>query len=32
MGILVSFFVPALCYAYIVFYGLKGCEVKTRAA
>src|SRR5512138_88624 len=24
MGILVSFFVPALCYAYIVFYGLKG--------
>ncbi len=32
MGILVSFFVPAVCYAYIVFYGLKGCEVKTRAA
>lgn len=32
MGILVSFFVPALCYAYIVFYGLKGYEVKRRAA
>ncbi len=31
MGILVSFFVPAVCYAYIVFYGLKGSEVKTRA-
>ncbi len=32
MGILVSFFVPAVCYAYIVFYGLKGYEVKTSAA
>jgi FHS family L-fucose permease-like MFS transporter len=32
MGILVSFFVPAVCYGYIVFYGLKGYEVKARAA
>jgi FHS family L-fucose permease-like MFS transporter len=32
MGILISFFVPAICYAYIVFYGLKGYEVKTEAA
>ena len=29
IGILLSFFVPALCYAYIVFYGLKGYVVKT---
>lgn len=28
MDILTSFFVPALCYAYIVFYGLKGYVVK----
>lgn len=26
IGILLSFFVPALCYAYIVHYGLKGHE------
>ena len=29
IGILQSFFVPALCYAYIVYYGLKGYVVKT---
>jgi FHS family L-fucose permease-like MFS transporter len=29
IGILLSFFVPALCYAYIVFYGVKGYVVKT---
>jgi len=29
IGILLSFFVPAFCYAYIVFYGLKGYVVKT---
>ena len=28
IGILLSFFIPALCYAYIVFYGLKGYVVK----
>jgi MFS transporter, FHS family, L-fucose permease len=28
MGILTSFFVPAICYAYIVYYGLKGHEVR----
>lgn len=28
MGILTSFFVPAICYGYIVYYGLKGCEVR----
>ena len=27
MGVQHSFWVPALCYAYIVFYGLKGSEV-----
>ncbi|MGH8178266.1 MAG: sugar MFS transporter, partial [Steroidobacter sp.] len=27
MGILMSFFVPAICYGYIVYYGLKGHEV-----
>jgi FHS family L-fucose permease-like MFS transporter len=32
IGILLSFFVPALCYAYIVFYGLKGYVVKTANA
>lgn len=29
INILASFFVPAICYAYIVFYGLKGYVVKT---
>jgi FHS family L-fucose permease-like MFS transporter len=28
MGILMSFFVPAICYGYIVYYGLKGHEVR----
>jgi len=29
MGLLASFFVPAICYAYIVFYGLKGHIVRS---
>ena len=29
MGLLISFFVPAICYAYIVFYGLKGHVVRS---
>lgn len=29
LGLLRSFFVPALCYAYIVFYGLKGHVVRS---
>ena len=29
MGLLTSFFVPAICYAYIVFYGLKGHIVRS---
>ncbi|MBM0107270.1 sugar MFS transporter [Steroidobacter sp. S1-65] len=29
MSLLSSFFVPALCYAYIVFYGLKGHVVRS---
>jgi FHS family L-fucose permease-like MFS transporter len=29
MGLLTSFFVPAICYAYIVFYGLKGHVVRS---
>lgn len=29
MGLLASFFVPAVCYAYIVFYGLKGYVVRS---
>jgi FHS family L-fucose permease-like MFS transporter len=29
MGLLTSFFVPAICYAYIVFYGLKGYVVRS---
>jgi FHS family L-fucose permease-like MFS transporter len=29
IGILHSFFVPAICYAYIVYYGIKGYVVKT---
>lgn len=28
IGLLLSFFVPALCYAYIVFYGLRGHVVR----
>jgi FHS family L-fucose permease-like MFS transporter len=28
IGILTSFFVPAICYGYIVYYGLKGHEVR----
>ena len=32
IGILLSFFIPALCYAYIVFYGLKGYVVKPANA
>jgi FHS family L-fucose permease-like MFS transporter len=30
MGILMSFFVPAICYAYIVYYGAKGSEVRVE--
>ena len=29
IGLLPSFFVPAVCYAYIVFYGLKGHIVRS---
>jgi FHS family L-fucose permease-like MFS transporter len=29
IGLLPSFFVPAMCYAYIVFYGLKGHVVRS---
>jgi FHS family L-fucose permease-like MFS transporter len=29
IGLLPSFFVPAICYAYIVFYGLKGHVVRS---
>jgi FHS family L-fucose permease-like MFS transporter len=29
MGLLTSFFVPAICYAYIVFYGLRGHIVRS---
>lgn len=29
IGLLVSFFVPAICYAYIVFYGVKGHIVRS---
>jgi len=29
MGLLPSFFVPAVCYAYIVYYGLKGYVVRS---
>lgn len=32
MGLLPSFFVPAICYAYIVYYGLKGHEVRSETA
>jgi FHS family L-fucose permease-like MFS transporter len=31
IGLLPSFFVPAICYAYIVFYGLKGHIVRSAA-
>jgi MFS transporter, FHS family, L-fucose permease len=29
MGLLTSFFVPAICYAYIVYYGLRGHIVRS---
>lgn len=32
IGLLASFFVPAICYAYIVFYGLKGHIVRSVPA
>ena len=32
MGILMSFFVPAICYGYVVYYGLKGHEVRNADA
>jgi MFS transporter, FHS family, L-fucose permease len=32
MGILTSFFVPAICYGYIVYYGLKGSEIRADEA
>ena len=32
IGILLSFFVPAVCYLYIVYYGLKGHEPVIPAA
>ena len=28
LGILTSFFVPAVCYGYIVYYGFKGSQVR----
>jgi FHS family L-fucose permease-like MFS transporter len=31
VGLLSSFFVPVICYAYIVFYGLKGHVVRSVA-
>jgi FHS family L-fucose permease-like MFS transporter len=31
IGVHASHFIPAICYAYIVFYGLKGHEVRARA-
>jgi MFS transporter, FHS family, L-fucose permease len=31
MGILMSFFIPVICYAYIVYYGLKGHQVRDGA-
>jgi FHS family L-fucose permease-like MFS transporter len=31
IGILLSFFVPAVCYGYIVYYGLKGHEMRPTA-
>jgi FHS family L-fucose permease-like MFS transporter len=31
IGIALSFFVPALCYAYIVYFGVKGHEVRQPA-
>jgi MFS transporter, FHS family, L-fucose permease len=31
VGILLSFFIPAICYAYIVYYGLKGHVVREAA-
>lgn len=32
MGIALSFFVPAICYAYIVYYGVKGHEERASPA
>lgn len=32
IGIQHSFFIPVLCYAYIAFYGLKGCRHSLRLA
>ena len=32
MGILPSFFVPAICYAYIVYYGMRGHVPRDKAA
>jgi FHS family L-fucose permease-like MFS transporter len=32
IGILMSFFVPAICYGYIVYYGAKGSEVRVEEA
>ncbi|MFZ5495573.1 MAG: sugar MFS transporter [Verrucomicrobiota bacterium] len=32
IGIQHAFFIPVLCYAYIAFYGLKGCRHSLRAA
>ncbi|WP_346837249.1 sugar MFS transporter [Microbulbifer sp. SAOS-129_SWC] len=29
LGLQISFLVPVACYAYIVFYGLKGCRART---
>jgi FHS family L-fucose permease-like MFS transporter len=31
IGVLPSFFVPAICYAYIIYYGLKGHQVREAA-
>jgi FHS family L-fucose permease-like MFS transporter len=32
LGVLMSFFVPALCYIYIIFYGLRGHVVRGHGA
>jgi FHS family L-fucose permease-like MFS transporter len=32
VGLRMGFILPALCYLYIVFYGLKGSEQRLRAA
>jgi MFS transporter, FHS family, L-fucose permease len=31
VGVHYSFIVPAMCYVYIAFYGLKGCNPKVEA-